>query len=174
MKFQFSLLLATAFVSGCAATHSLPPAQLQYGDSYLPPISVMTDDPFKGGEIRNSLRATGMFSDVISGQPPVDGYAVRVNVDQQFDRSPFPVVLLSAATLFLLPLSVDTDSQLKFTLMKGDKALQRYEYENQTRSYFWLLDRGGEAKDEHLRRITRAFARDVQQDALMRTEEVAQ
>ena len=76
-------------------------------------------------------------------------------------------MLLSAATLFLLPLPSDADTRMDFTLLKGERTLKRYSYENRTRAYFWLLDRGDEANAEHLRRITRSFARDVQQDDLM-------
>ena len=104
MKAFRYLLLASVFLSGCAATHTLPPTELRYGESYLPPIHVMSNDPLKGGEIRNSLRATGMFEDVLAGQAPADAYAVRVQVAQERDHAAFPLVLLSAATLFLLPL----------------------------------------------------------------------
>lgn len=167
MKSLFPLVLIAVLISGCATSHSLPSTELRYGDAYLPPIHVLTDDPLKGGEIRNNLRATGMFSDVISGQPPADGYAVRVNVAQERDLPPFPVILLSAATLFLLPISDSMDSRLGFTLMKGGQTLKRYDYENKTQRYTWLLDRKEEATEENLRRITRAFAQDVQRDGLM-------
>lgn len=173
MKAFRYLLLASVFLSGCAATHTLPPTELRYGESYLPPIHVMSNDPLKGGEIRNSLRATGMFEDVLAGQAPADAYAVRVQVAQERDHAAFPLVLLSAVTLFLLPLPSDADTRLDFTLLKGERTLKRYSYENHTRAYFWLLDRGDEANAEHLRRITRSFARDVQQDGLM-SAEVAQ
>lgn len=167
MKLTHCLVLASTLLCGCAATHTLPPADLQYGDAYLPPIHVMTDDALKGGEIRNSLRATGMFEDVLSGMPPAGGYAVRIKVAQERDGAAFPLVLLSAATLFLLPLSMDEDTRLDFTLLKGDRKLKGYSYENRTRSYFWLFDRGDEAQAEHMRRLTRSFARDVQRDGLM-------
>lgn len=174
MKFQCSVLFISLLLSGCAATHTLPPTELRYDESYLPPIHVMTDDPLKGGEIRNSLRATGMFSDVISGQPLVDSYGVRISVEQKFDHAPFPLVLLSAATLFLIPLSAEADSKLGFTLIKGGQVLKRYDYRNQTQSYFWLFGRGDEAREEHMRRITRSFARDAQQDGLLVVGEVVQ
>ena len=42
------LLLASVLLSGCAATHTLPSTELRYGESYLPPIHVMSNDPLKG------------------------------------------------------------------------------------------------------------------------------
>lgn len=172
MKAFFTLALGAVVLTGCATTHSLPPTELQYGDDYLAPIHVLTDDPLKGGEIRNSLRATGMFSDVISGEPPAGGYGVRVNFSQERDLPPFPVVMVSALTLFLLPVGDSTDAQLSFTLTQDGKTLKRYDYRNKTQRYLWLLNRDREAEQENLNRMTRAFARDVQQDGLMQSAEV--
>ena len=171
MKAFLIVALGAVVLSGCATTHSLPPTELHYGDDYLPPIHVLTDDPLKGGEIRNSLRATGMFSDVISGQPPTGGYGLRVNFTQARDLPSFPVVMASALTLFLLPVGDGTDSQLGFTLTQDGKTLKRYDYRNKTQRYSWLLDRNNEAKQENLDRITRAFAHDVQQDGLIQPAE---
>jgi hypothetical protein len=80
------------------------------------------------------------------------------------------VVLLSAATLFLLPLSVSIDTTTEFSLQQDGKSLKQYRYRNVTHKYSWLLDGIGGMQQENSTRIARAFAQDVQRDGLLPVE----
>jgi len=83
---------------------------------------------------------------------------------------PFPVILLSTATLFLLPLSQSIDTTTEFSLQQNGKLLKQYSYRNVTHKYTWLLDGSGGMQQENVNRITRAFAQDVQRDGLLPVE----
>ncbi|WP_146229513.1 hypothetical protein [Pseudomonas soli] len=46
--------------------------------------------------------------------------------------------------------------------MRDGKVLKRYHYENYMAKYAWLLDLGVPEREENIRRVARAFARDMQ------------
>lgn len=160
-------LTAAALLTGCAATNTLPERTLTDAQDYLQPIHVMVDDPENGSSLRNHLRQTGVFRTIETGSGKADEYNVQVKLDVERHLPPFPVILLSTATLFLLPLSNEFDTQTEFTVYQGDKRLKQYTYRNITQKYVWLLDQGGEMREQNLGRIARAFAQDVQQDRLI-------
>ena len=121
---RFITFSALALLTGCATTHTLPERALPDGKEYLKPIHVMIDDPLNAAQIRNQLRETGVFRSVESGRGNADDYSVWVRYNVQRDMPPFPVVLLSAATLFLLPLSVSIDTTTEFSLQHNGKQLK--------------------------------------------------
>ncbi len=165
-------LSALALLTGCAATNTLPERTLTDGQDYLQPIHVMVDDPLSAAQIRNQLRETGVFRSVETGMGKPGDYSVLIRYNSQRDLPPFPVVLLSAATLFLLPLSQSIDTTTEFALQQDGKPLKRYSYRNVTHKYTWLLDGSGGMQQENVDRITRAFAQDVQRDGLLPKEHV--
>lgn len=57
-------LCALLLLAGCTATDTLPDRPLTDGQAYLMPLHVMVDDPLRAAELRNALRATGVFEDV--------------------------------------------------------------------------------------------------------------
>jgi len=156
-----------ALLTGCAATNTLPERTLVDGQAYLTPIHVMVDDPQRSSNVRNLLRETGVFRAIETGTGKDDEYSVHVNMNMKVDYPPFPVVLLSCATLFMLPLSKEFDTQAQFSVYQGTTRLKQYTYRNNTQKYTWLLDQGGELEGQNLDRIVRAFAQDVQQDRLI-------
>ncbi|MHC8371837.1 hypothetical protein ACYZT2_13720 [Pseudomonas sp. MDT1-85] len=160
-------LTTAALLTGCAATNTLPVRTLADGQDYLAPIHVMVDDPENASSLRNHLRQTGVFRTIETGSGKGDEYNVQVKLNVQRDLPPFPVILLSCATLFLLPLSDEINTQSEFTVFQGNKRLKQYTYRNSTHKYTWLLNPGGEMRDQNLSRIARAFAQDVQHDRLV-------
>lgn len=160
-------MATVTLLGGCAATNTLPERTLADGQDYLAPIHVMVDDPQHASILRNHLRQTGIFRSIETGTGKSDEYSVQVKLDMKRDYPPFPVVLLSSATLFLLPLSKEFDTQAEFSVYQGDKRLKQYAYRNNTQKYTWLLDQGGEMEGENLSRIARAFAQDVLHDHLI-------
>ncbi|MBI6977309.1 MULTISPECIES: hypothetical protein [Pseudomonas] len=167
---RFITFSALALLTGCATTHTLPEHALPDGKEYLKPIHVMIDDPLNAAQIRNQLRETGVFRSVESGRGNADDYSVWVRYNVQRDMPPFPVVLLSAATLFLLPLSVSIDTTTEFSLQHNGKQLKQYSYRNVTHKYSWLLDGPGGMELQSGHRVARAFAEDVQRDGLLPEE----
>lgn len=167
---RFITLSAVALLTGCATTHSLPERTLPDGKEYLQPIHVMVDDPLNAAQIRNQLRETGVFRSVETGIGKPGDYTVLIRYNSQRDVPPFPVVLLSAATLFLLPLSISIDTTTEFSLQHDGKPLKQYSYRNVTRKYSWLLDGPGAMELVNVNRIARAFAQDVQKDGLLPVE----
>ncbi|AUG08772.1 hypothetical protein [Pseudomonas sp. S09G 359] len=161
---------AVALLAGCASTNTLPERTLPDGKDYLKPIHVMVDDPENAAQVRNQLRETGIFRSVEAGMGKPGDYSVLIRSDVQRDMPPFPVVLLSAATLFLLPLSVSIDTTTEFSLQQDGKSLKQYRYRNVTHKYSWLLDGIGGMQQENSTRIARAFAQDVQRDGLLPVE----
>lgn len=125
-------LTAAALLTGCAATNTLPERTLADGQDYLQPIHVMVDDPENGSSLRNHLRQTGVFRTIETGSGKADEYNVQVKLNVERHLPPFPVILLSSATLFLLPLSNEFDTQSEFTVFQGDKRLKQYTYRNTT------------------------------------------
>ncbi|MCU1771410.1 hypothetical protein [Pseudomonas sp. 13B_3.2_Bac1] len=164
---KVTTLATVALLAGCTATNTLPERTLADGQDYLAPIHVMIDDPLQSSSLRNHLRETGVFRNVETGSGQNDAYNVQVKLNMQREFPPFPVVLLSCATLFMLPLSKEYDTQAEFSVYQGDKRLKQYTYRNNTRKYTWLLDQGGELEGQNLSRIARAFAQDVQHDRLI-------
>ena len=160
-------LCALLLLSGCAATNTLPERPLPDGKDYLAPLHVMVDDPLRASELRNALRATGVFENVQTGPGQPGDYSARIQFTSEHDLPPFPVILLSAATLFLMPLSNGIDTHTEITLLHEGKTLKRYSYRNLTHKYTWLLDQGGEMKEQNIQRIARAFAADMQQDQFL-------
>ena len=160
-------LTAATLLTGCTATNTLPERTLADGQDYLMPIHVMVDDPMNSSTLRNHLRQTGVFRDVQTGTAKGDEYSVQVKLNMQREFPPFPVVLLSCATLFMLPLSKEYNTEAEFSVYQGDKRLKQYSYRNTTQKYTWLLDQGGELEGQNLSRIARAFAQDVQHDHLI-------
>ncbi len=132
---RFIALSAVALLTGCATTNSLPERTLPDGKEYLQPIHVMVDDPLNAAQIRNQLRETGVFRSVETGIGKPGDYTVLIRYNSQRDVPPFPVVLLSAATLFLLPLSISIDTTTDFSLQHDGKPLKQYSYRNVTRKY---------------------------------------
>jgi len=163
-------LSVLALLTGCAATNTLPERALPDGQDYLKPIHVMVDDPLNAAQIRNQLRETGVFRSVETGQGKAGDYSVLIRFNSQRDLPPFPVILLSTATLFLLPLSQSIDTTTEFSLQQNGKLLKQYSYRNVTHKYTWLLDGSGGMQQENVNRITRAFAQDVQRDGLLPVE----
>lgn len=162
------IALTTALLlTGCAATNTLPERTLADGQDYLVPIHVMVDDPENASSLRNHLRQTGVFRTIETGTGKGDEYNVQVKLDVQRHLPPFPVILLSSATLFLLPLSDEIDTQTEFTVFQGNKRLKQYSYRNITHKYTGLLSPSGEMREQNLSRIARAFAQDVQHDQLI-------
>lgn len=169
---KLALLAASLSIGGCAATHTLPDPQIDTSGDYLPPISVMVDSPEHASELRNYLRGAGVFSKVDSGTGAKDGTSVLVQLDAQRDTAPFPLLLLSACTLFLLPMQNDLDTHADFAVMRDGKLIKHYRYSNYTTKYSWLLDTGAMDRSENIRRVARAFARDVQKDGLLAGNQV--
>ncbi|WP_433587844.1 hypothetical protein [Pseudomonas koreensis] len=167
-------LTAATLLTGCTATNTLPERTLADGQDYLMPIHVMVDDPMNSSTLRNHLRQTGVFRDVQTGTAKGDEYIVQVKLNMQREFPPFPVVLLSCATLFMLPLSKEYNTEAEFSVYQGDKRLKQYSYRNTTQKYTWLLDQGGELEGQNLSRIARAFAQDVQHDHLIPASGAAQ
>ena len=91
------------------------------GQDYLKPIHVMVDDPLNAAQIRNQLRETGVFRSVETGQGKEGDYSVLIRFNSQRDLPSFPVILLSTATLFLLPLSQSIDTTTEFSLQHNGK-----------------------------------------------------
>lgn len=167
---RFIALGALALLTGCATTNTLPERTLPDGKAYLQPIHVMVDDPLNAAQIRNQLRETGVFRSVETGIGKPGDYTVLIRYNSQRDVPPFPVVLLSAATLFLLPLSISIDTTTEFSLQHDGKPLKQYSYRNVTQKYSWLLDGTGGMELVNVNRIARAFAQDVQKDGLLPVE----
>ncbi|WP_455825982.1 hypothetical protein [Pseudomonas graminis] len=167
---RFIALGALALMTGCATTNTLPERTLPDGKAYLQPIHVMVDDPLNAAQIRNQLRETGVFRSVETGIGKPGDYTVLIRYNSQRDVPPFPVVLLSAATLFLLPLSISIDTTTEFSLQHDGKPLKQYSYRNVTQKYSWLLDGTGGMELVNVNRIARAFAQDVQKDGLLPVE----
>ncbi len=163
------VLCALALLAGCAATNTLPQRTLTDGQAYLVPLHVMVDDPMRAAELRNALRATGVFENVQTGAGEPGAYSARIQFNSERKIPPMPVVFLSAATLFLMPLSNGIDTRTDITLLHEDKVLKRYSYRNLTHKYTWLLDQGGEMQEQNIQRIARAFADDLRQDQLLPT-----
>lgn len=159
-------LVAGLLLGGCAGTQTLPDPQIKTGQDYLPPVTVMVDSLEHSSELRNYLRQSGVFSKVESGSAAQGETQVMVKLDAQRKVAPAPVLLLSAATLFLLPIQNDMDTKAEFTVMRDGKVLNRYHYENYMTKYSWLLDLGIPERQENIRRVARAFARDMQAASL--------
>ncbi|BAP45346.1 putative lipoprotein [Pseudomonas sp. StFLB209] len=157
---------ACLLLGGCAGTQTLPDPQIEAGRDYLPPITVMVDSLEHGAELSNYLRESGVFSKVENGSAKAGETQVMVNLNVKRELAPMPLVFLSAATLFLLPLQNDMDSRADFTVMRDGKVLKRYHYENYMGKYSWLFDLGVPERQENIRRIARAFARDMQTASL--------
>ncbi|WP_321836250.1 hypothetical protein [Pseudomonas kulmbachensis] len=167
---RFIAVGTLALLSGCAVNNTLPERSITDAQDYLMPIHVMVDDPLRAAPIRNQLRETGVFRSIESGTGKPGDYAVLIKFKSERDLPPFPVVLLSAATLFLLPLSQSIDTTTEFSLKHDGKLLKQYNYRNVTQKYTWLLDQSGDMADQNVNRIARAFAQDVQRDGLVPAE----
>ncbi len=162
---RVALVLTTSLLmGGCAATHTLPDPKLNGGQDYLPPINVMVDAPDHSYQLRNYLRESGVFSKVESGTASGDGTQVMVNLKAEHKVASTPILLLSACTLFLLPIQSDLDTTADFSVMRNGTLIKRYHYQNYTTKYAWLLDLGIPDRQENIRRVARTFARDVQAD----------
>lgn len=160
------IALGSTLLAGCAVTNTLPERPTPDGQDYLAPIHVMVDSPLDAANVRNSLRETGVFRTVEAGAAAPGGYSVRARLDSTRDIST-PLLFLSVATLFLIPIPQTYDTQIDYTLMHDDVALKQYHYRNVTRKYTWLLDQGSEMQGQNLDRISQAFAADVQRDHLL-------
>lgn len=156
------ILSASLLLGGCAGTQTLPDPQIASDRDYLPAITVMVDSMQHSHEMRNYLRESGVFSKVETGTADAGQTQVMVKLDSKPELAPLPLVFLSCATLFLLPLQDDRDTKADFIVMRDGKVVNRYHYENYTKKYTWLLDRGTPEHQENLRRVARAFARDMQ------------
>ena len=167
---RFIAVGALALLSGCAVNNTLPERSITDAQDYLMPIHVMVDDPLRAAPIRNQLRETGVFRSIESGTGKAGDYTVLIKFKSERDLPPFPVVLLSAATLFLLPLSQSIDTTTEFSLKHDGKLLKQYSYRNVTQKYTWLLDQSGDMAEQNVNRIARAFAQDVQRDGLVPAE----
>lgn len=167
---RFIAVGALALLSGCAVNNTLPERSITDAKDYLMPIHVMVDDPLRAAPIRNQLRETGVFRSIESGTGKAGDYTVLIKFNSERDLPPFPVVLLSAATLFLLPLSQSIDTTTEFSLKHDGKLLKQYSYRNVTQKYTWLLDQSGDMAEQNVNRIARAFAQDVQRDGLVPAE----
>ena len=167
---RFIAVGALALLSGCAVNNTLPERSITDAQDYLMPIHVMVDDPLRAAPIRNQLRETGVFRSIESGTGKAGDYTVLIKFNSERDLPPFPVVLLSAATLFLLPLSQSIDTTTEFSLKHDGKLLKQYSYRNVTQKYTWLLDQSGDMAEQNVNRIARAFAQDVQRDGLVPAE----
>lgn len=167
---RFIAVGALALLSGCAVNNTLPERSITDAQDYLMPIHVMVDDPLRAAPIRNQLRETGVFRSIESGTGKAGDYTVLIKFNSERDLPPFPLVLLSAATLFLLPLSQSIDTTTEFSLKHDGKLLKQYSYRNVTQKYTWLLDQSGDMAEQNVNRIARAFAQDVQRDGLVPAE----
>ena len=173
MKFCLTLC-ALLLLAGCAATDTLPDRPLTDGRAYLMTLHVMVDDPLRAAELRNALRATGVFENVQTGAGKPGDYSARIQFQSGREIPPMPVIFLSAATLFLMPLSNGIDTRTDITLLHEGKVLKQYSYRNLTHKYTWLLDQGGEMQEQNIQRIARAFAGDLRQDQLLPSASQAQ
>lgn len=160
------IAVGSTLLAGCAVTNTLPEHPAPDGQDYLAPIHVMVDSPMDAANVRNSLRETGVFRSVEAGSGVPGGYSVRARFNSTRDIST-PLIFLSAATLFLIPIPQTYDTQIDYTLLRDDAVLKHYHYRNVTRKYTWLLDPGGEMQGQNLDRISQAFAADVQHDHVL-------
>jgi hypothetical protein len=167
-------LFALLLLAGCAATDTLPDRPLTDGQAYLVPLHVMVDDPLRAAELRNALRATGVFENVQTGAGEPGDYSARIQFKSDHEIPAMPLIFLSAATLFLMPLSNGIDTRTDITLLHEGKVLKQYSYRNLTHKYTWLLDQGGEMQEQNIQRIARAFAGDLRQDQLLPSASQAQ
>ncbi len=164
---QCGCSLMVLLLSGCAATNTLSQMPLAQGQAYLAPLHVTVNDLKRASTLRNDLRETGVFSAIEADVGSEEDYSVHVQMEVKRQYPPYPLVLLSSATLFLLPLSREIGTDAEFTVSQGRKVLKRYRYRNNTQKYTFLLDMGAEVDVQNLNRIAHAFAHDVQQDHLI-------
>ncbi|PYC29280.1 hypothetical protein DMO17_00860 [Aquipseudomonas alcaligenes] len=162
MRLFLSLLMLLA-LSGCQVTHSLPEPQLAR-EPQLPEIHVQIAGPVPGHWVRNELRQVGVFEQVAEGRDP-SGYNLRVvSLGDYSTARHIPKLLLSAFTLFTVPVPVSWDGRMSFELSRGEQLLARYDIANQTRHYMGLFAHANGA-NENVRLIVDEFVARLQKDA---------
>lgn len=161
-------LAAMLALTGCQTTHSLKGAQPDYDQEPMPTLYVMAQGNVSGALVRNKIRASGMFQRIEDGQAPADGYTVQVSTHSNLnDFQNYPLFLLSALTVFVLPVPQELDSQFEFKVLRGEVPLKTYSYHNQSKYFLSILNLGDKSKDEHLRYLIGSFVSELQRDRLL-------
>jgi hypothetical protein len=149
-------------LSGCQVTHSLPEPQLAR-EPQLPEIHVQIVGPVPGHWVRNELRQVGVFEQIAEGRDS-RGYNLRVvSLGDYSTARHIPKLLLSAFTLFTVPVPVSWDGRMRFELSRGEQPLTHYDIANQSRHYMGLFAHANGA-NENVRLIVDEFVARLQKD----------
>lgn len=164
-------LLAGLLLGGCQTTHSLAPAQPDYGQAQFPPVAVVSSGDLPDYRVRNLLRATGQFERIDPAPLGADAYTVLVRNQSSIGKPSGleqALLVLDSATLFLIPMPAQVDSSFEITVMHGKKTLKQYSYRNHSSSFFQLFHPVGPVQEEHLKRVVDSFVADLQHDGVLK------
>jgi hypothetical protein len=159
MRVKVLFLLLSLLLGGCQATHSLKAPEVDYAQQ-LPEINVSVLG-MPDWMLRDDLRRRGTFEQVNSGVSR-DGYNVLVIANSNIGGLQ-PQLLLSAFTLFLVPVPVSWDSKVLFTVSRGDQVLGVYAIYNHTSTWRGLFNASG-GQFEHVQLIADTFIAQVLKD----------
>lgn len=159
------LILCIAALGGCATTHTLP-VQVPPQGRYLAPLRVEVDDPANASQVRNGLRASGMFRKITQGPAQPGDYSVLVHYQGSHDK-PELLRFFSVMTVKLVPSPETWDSSVAITLSHDGKVLKTYRYHNVTHVYDSVFDPEDVFQNANLDRIGQVFAADVKRDGLV-------
>ncbi|WP_455924664.1 hypothetical protein [Pseudomonas putida] len=158
--------LCLALLAGCATTHTLPPSPAPQGVGYLMPIRVEVDDQQHAAQVRNGVRASGVFRRVSDGPAQPGDYSVQVHYQGQYSK-PQAMALLDLFTLCLVQSVEVWDSTVDLTLSHDGQVLKHYQYHNLTHVYGNQCQQADPFLNEHFNRIGQAFGADVRRDGLV-------
>lgn len=154
------LLGLLLLLGGCQATHSLKAPNVDYSSQQLPAINVSVIG-MPSWMLRDELRRRGTFEEVKADRSE-DGYNVLVVANSDVGGIQ-PQMLLSAFTLFLVPVPVSFDSTVVFSLSHGKQMLGIYTVKNHTESWRGAFNPSG-GQFEHMRLISDTFIAQILKD----------
>lgn len=164
-------LVFLPLLAGCQATHTLEEADLDYSQGLLSEVYVTVKGDYGEHEIRNLVRARGLFSQVRAGQAPEEGYTLRITAEKSSnDMDNYPWMLLGALTAFICPVPQEDESHIDAQLFKGANLLKTYRYSNRSNYYVSLfhLESAEVDRRANLGRMISHLIFDMQKDELLR------
>ncbi|WP_285417153.1 hypothetical protein [Pseudomonas sp. efr-133-TYG-5] len=159
MRIKQLFLGLLLLLGGCQATHSLKAPVVDYNQA-LPAINVDVVG-LPSWMLRDDLRRRGTFEEVKAGRSE-DGYNLLVIANSDVGGMQ-PQMLLSAFTLFLVPVPVSWDSTVIFSLSHGKEVLGVYTVHNHSESWRGAFNASG-GQFEHLQLVTDTFIAQILKD----------
>jgi len=172
------VLMMIVLMVGCASTHELEKKTFaKTMDSQFVPVSLLIDDGTGGSGnaypydsyIHEHIQLSGLFKGLGSASSAPVSIFVKYNRSSNGSTAGDTTkMLVSAATLFLVPTRVDWNYELVFTVTVNG-VVKQYRYKDRVQRSMSIVDSGGKQEVKITQNLVNHFLEEIQKDGFIPT-----